>query len=70
MRYKIVNLFDRVVEKEIASEQEATHYVTQVVGLVVVDREKSRVYDGEYQQWSSLQDYCRKFPAVAWIATL
>ena len=70
MQYAIVNLFDRKVEKEVASEQEAVAHTIGMGGLVVVDRTEKRVYDGEYQTWSPLQDYCERFPPVAWIASM
>jgi hypothetical protein len=67
MRYKIVDLFAKRVANEFASEQEAISNAIGMAGVVVVDRSENRIYDGEYQQWTSIQDYCQKFPAVAWI---
>ena len=67
MRFAVINLFNREVEQEVASEQEAISHVIGMAGMVVVDRAEKRIYDGEYQQWYPVQDYARRYPAIAWI---
>jgi len=68
-RFAVVDLFKRAT-KYVAAEHDAVNEVIGMAGMIVVDRQRKRIYDGEYQNWTTVEVYLGHFDQLVWLRGL